>query len=111
MSFRLTFAAVLAVSFAFAGATLAKPGELAGTIVKVSEKMITVKADLGNSTIEHDEDTTVVIDGSKATWADLKVGQQVMVTFSVSTGIAHKVQVGAAPDEDAPKKKKKKKKA
>ena len=116
---RVALAAVIALLFGLAGTTAAKPKPaekpagtlLAGTITRASEKTITVKAELGNNTVEHDGATAVVVDGAAAKWADLKVGQQVRVTWDVSTGIARRVEVGVpatAPADDAPKKKKRK---
>ena len=78
---RVALTAVVALLFGLAGTTAAKPKAkekpagalLTGTITKASEKAITVKAELGNNTVEHDGDTAVVVDGGPAKWGDLKV--------------------------------------
>ena len=111
---RVALKAVVVRLFGLAGTAAARPKPRekpagtrpTGTITKASENAITVKAESGNNTVEHDGDTAVVVDGAAATWGDLKVGQRVRVTWDVSTGVAQRVEAGGpatAPADDAPK--------
>lgn len=108
MVYRLTLLAAFAILLIgpTRNSLAAKPPRvLAGTISKITDKLITVSTELGSETLEKEDDTVVVIDGATATWTELKVGQQAMVSLKGATNVATKVQVGAASE----KKKKKKK--
>jgi len=82
------------------GADEAKPTTLAGTVVKVEEAKVTVKAGEQEVVVVTDDKTVVTVDGKEANVADLKAGQEVVVT--PAEGTATKIEA-TTPKVEAPK--------
>jgi len=82
------------------GVEAAKPATLAGTVVKVEEAKVTVKAGEKEVVVVTDAKTAVTVDGKEAKVADLKAGQAVVVT--PAEGTATKIEA-TTPKAETPK--------
>jgi len=107
---RSALALTLAVTlFAFATPIFAHGGfdHVSGTVVKVVDKVMTVKTAKGNVDVKLDDKTELTRNDQKASVTDLKPGVRVVVDIPEGSKdkIAHSVKIGvaAAAGHDASK--------
>jgi hypothetical protein len=91
---------ILAIALAVAPAAFAHEGfdHVAGTVVQVSNNVLTVKTTKGNVDVKLDEKTEISRGDQKALTTDLKSGLRVIVDIPEGSKdkIAHSVKIGAA---------------
>jgi hypothetical protein len=99
--------ALLSLSFillAFANQALAHGGfdHVIGTVVKVSNNVLTVKTAKGNVEVNLNEKTEITKSDQKAVIADLKPGARVVVDIPEHSKvkIAHSVKIGVSTAAD-----------
>jgi len=92
---------LLAIVLALAPAVFAHGGfdHVTGTVVQVSNDVLTVKTTKGNVDVKLDAKTEISKGDQKALTADLKAGLRVIVDIPEGSKdkIAHSVKIGAAP--------------
>src|ERR1700683_5647908 len=97
---------ILGIVLALAPAVFAHGGfdHVIGTVVQVSNNVLTVKTTKGNVDVKLDEKTEISKGDQKALTADLKPGLRVIVDIPEGSKdkIAHSVKVGAAGAAPAP---------
>jgi hypothetical protein len=73
-----------------------------GTVVKLTDHVLTVKTTKGNVDVKLDEKTELTKNGTKAGMEDLKPGVRVVVDIPEGSKdkIAHSVKIGAAAATD-----------
>lgn len=92
------------VIFALAAPTFAHGGfdHVMGTVVKLTDHVLTVKTTKGNVDVKLDDKTELTKNGAKAAMEDLKPGVRVVVDIPEGSKekIAHSVKIGAAAATD-----------
>jgi hypothetical protein len=95
---------ILSATLAIASLALAHGGfdHVIGTVVGMSNNVLTVKTTKGNVDVKLDDKTEISKGDAKAAAADLKAGVRVIVDIPEGSKdkIAHSVKVGAAAGSD-----------